>query len=153
MVWRLLDFLVKIADQRVPQMTSVILGLMGVGTGMLFLLRPERFSSTPVLRGVIEFIPATLWGLAFVVSGACLINTALVNGRKAFWYCLALARLMWMFTLLSGFGLFSGAGIGLVSLYTAGFGALCDLTAVAAISPWLKGYLNRHVKTVGTKIA
>ena len=150
MILRALDVLVKVASTHVPQLTSVILGCMGLGTGLLFLFRSSQFSASPTLVGVLEFMPATVWGVLFVVCGACLINTALVNQRKAFWYCLILARLLGSFALLHGLGLFGGQGIGLLVLYTLGLGALADLTAVAAIAPWLKRWADRHAKTVRT---
>jgi hypothetical protein len=153
MLYRALNVLVRLAEARVPQLTSVILGLVGAGTGLLFLTRANQFSASAVLAPVVAFAPAMVWGVLFLISGVCLVNTALLNARKAYWYCLLLGRLMFTFFLLSGLGLFGGAGIGLVSLYTFGFGLLCDLNGIAALSPWLRKVITRHDETVGVKVS
>jgi hypothetical protein len=154
MIYRALDVLVKVAEARYPQLAAVILGVMGAGTGLLFLLRADKFNTEPSMSTLLDFAPTIVWGLLFLIAGVCLVNTAFVNYRKTFWYCLVLARLMGLFAIASGLGLFRGEGIGLLSLYTLGFGWLCDLNAVAAISPWLKRVVRRHdAETVGAEVA
>lgn len=153
MMNRALDVLVRCAELRVPQLTSIVLGVMGAATGLLFLTRPDRFENSPSLASVVAVAPTVVWGVLFLIAGSCLINTAIVSQRRTFWYSFALAGLMFPFSILSGLGVFVGPAIGLVSLYTMGFGFLCVLTAVAAIAPQLREFARQRDETVRAEVS
>lgn len=134
--------LLSIVDERrLPRVISVSLGVTAAALGLLFLFLPGRLLAIPALSLLLGIASPPLCGAILLALGSSLATAAIVNYSRSHILSGALSLVLFVFSLLSGLGIFAGAA-GVVSLLTLAFAWLLFLSALAGVAPRLKAALT-----------
>ena len=133
--------LAALDERRFPQVISVSLGVAGMALGLIFLFLPARLLAMPALAVLLGAASPAIWGSVLLALGAALARASIVNYARSHALSGALSIVLFVFSLLSGLGVFAGAA-GITSLLTLTLAWLLLLSACAGIAPKVKALLS-----------
>lgn len=136
------DLIVTLAI-RVPRWTVCTLGIAGVGVGLQFLTLGDRFEKAVSLQILLDTMPATGWGIVFLIAGVSLATTAIVDHTKAHSLCVLMAVLFCTFGALAAAGAVRGSTTMVTPWLSIIIGWLCVFNAITTKAyPHLKEKLR-----------
>lgn len=138
---RLADLLAGLDEARLPKITVILLGVIGAGIGLIFLLRPGALRQQPSLVFLLSTAPPVLWGTVFFGVGVALATAAIIDHTRAYALCGLMSVALFAFTGLSAAGVVSGFGSGLLAWTCLGLGTICSINALTIYAPRLKGLI------------
>jgi hypothetical protein len=144
---RLNRWIVSLRQERIPQLLLVVEGAISVGTGAIFLARPDTFHTSRALSDLVGFVPPAVWGASFLVLGAWLATNSFNDHRAVVTVTGAwlFSVIMTVFCLLTAASAITGQGTtGLTALWALGFAAIGTLAALAATAPETVRLLEKY---------